>query len=128
MGRKKTMIHVSPSQVTPQIKELLDPDVRAGLRCFAVLDAQSVGHAWVDTPFSPNSGIVREAAFGSLYFGDALDAATINDMISSFKDEGDVLIGLCPDDDLRERLPRNPDYDGSVLEFSHRVVDRAISL
>jgi hypothetical protein len=128
MGRKKTMIHVSPSQVTPQIKELLDPDARAGLRCFVVLDAQSVGQAWVDTLFSPDSGIVREAAFGSLYFGDALDAATINDMISTFKDEGDVLVGPCPDDDLWERLPRNLDYVGSVLEFSHRVVNGAISL
>jgi len=122
------MIQVSPSQVTPQIRELFNPDIPASLRCFAVLDGQSVGQVWVDTLSSPNSGIVREATFGSLYFGGALDAATVNDMISSFKDQGDVLIGLRPDDDLWERLPSNPDYVGSVIEFSHRIADESISL
>ena len=75
-----------------------------------MLDGQSAGQAWVDTLFSQNSGIIREAAFGCLYFGEALGAAAINDMISGFDDEGDVFIGLWPDDDLWGRLRRNPGY------------------
>ena len=71
------MIQVSLSQVIPQIRELFDPGAHASLRCFAVLDGRSVGQVWVDTLSSSNSGIVREAAFGSLYFGGALDVATI---------------------------------------------------
>lgn len=122
------MIQVSPSQVTPQIRKLFSPDVPASLRCFAVLDGQSVGQVWVDRLSSPNLGIVREAAFGSLYFGGAVDAATVNDMISRFKDQGDVLIGLWPDDDLWERLPSTPNYVGSVLEFNHRVANESVPL
>jgi len=127
MGGEKTMIPVSPSQVTPQIDELFNPDAPASLRCFAVLDGQSVGQIWVDTLFSPALGIVREATEGSLYFGGALDAATLHDMISGLKNEGDVLIGLWPDDDLWARLPSNPDYVGSVLEFSQRSADASTS-
>jgi hypothetical protein len=122
------MIQVSPSQVTPQIRKLFNPDAPASLRCFAVLDGQSVGRIWADTLSSPKSVVVREAAFGSLYFGGAPDAATIKEMISGFKDQGDVLIGLWPDDDLWERLPSNSDYVGSVLEFSQRIADESVSL
>jgi hypothetical protein len=59
------MIQVSPSQVTPQIRKLFNPDAPASLRCFAVLDGQSVGRIWADTLSSPKSVVVREAAFGS---------------------------------------------------------------
>jgi RimJ/RimL family protein N-acetyltransferase len=118
------MIQVLPSEVTPQIRELFDPDAPASLRCLAVLDGQSLGGVWVDALPYPRFGIVREAAFGSLYFGGIPDAATINAVVSDLRPRGDVLIGLWPDAGLWERLPVNPDYVGSVLEFSHRVADR----
>jgi len=122
------MIQVPPSQVTPQLRELFNPNTPASLRCFAVLDRQSAGQVWFDTLPSPNLGIVREAAVGSLYFGGAPDAATINDMIASLKNQGDVLIGLWPEDDLWLVLPPNPDYVGSVLEFNSRVADESLSV
>jgi RimJ/RimL family protein N-acetyltransferase len=128
MDRKNTMIQLSPSQVTRQIRELFDPDAPAGLRCFAVLDGQSVGQIWVDALPSPSSGIVREAFFGSLYFGGTPDAGTLSDMISSFKEEGDVLVGLWPDDDLWQKLPPDPNYVGSVLEFGRRIARESVSL
>jgi RimJ/RimL family protein N-acetyltransferase len=120
------MIQVLPSEVTPQIRGLFDPDAPASLRCLAVLDGQSVGDVWVDALPSPRFGIVREAAFSSLYFGGTPDAASINDVVSDLKHRGDVLIGLWPDDSLWERLPGNPDYVGSVLEFSHRFADESV--
>jgi GNAT superfamily N-acetyltransferase len=121
MGRKKTLIEVSPSQVTPRIRKLFHPDAPAGLRCFAVLDRQSRGQIWVDDPSSPKSGIVREAVFGSLYFGGELDAKTIHDTISGLKDRGDVLIGLWPEDDLWKKVPADPNYVGSVFEYNRRI-------
>jgi RimJ/RimL family protein N-acetyltransferase len=128
MDREAPMIQVPPSQVTPQLRELFDPDTPASLRCFAVLDGQSAGQVWFDTLPSPNLGIVCEAAFGSLYFGGTSDAATINDMIASLKNQGDVLIGLWPEDDLWRMLPPNPDYVGSVLEFNSRIADEYLSV
>jgi RimJ/RimL family protein N-acetyltransferase len=122
------MIQVLPSQVTPQIRQLFDPHAPASLRSLAVLDGRSVGDVWVDTLPYPRFGIVREAAFGSLYFGGAPDAAAINDVVSDLRHRGDVLIGLWPDDSLWEKLPVNPDYVGSVLEFSHRFADESVPL
>jgi hypothetical protein len=75
-----------------------------------------------------NTGIVREMALGSLHVGGTLDADTASDVISRFKDQGDLLIGLWPDDDLWERLPSNSDDVGSVLEFSQRSPDETVSL
>jgi GNAT superfamily N-acetyltransferase len=121
MGRQDTMIRVCSSRVTQQIKELFDPDVPASLRCFTVLDGQSAGQIWVDTLACPNSGIVREGAFGSLYFGGKPDAAIINDLISTCRKGGDVLAGLWPDDDLWQKLPPDPDYVGTVFEFRGRT-------
>jgi hypothetical protein len=128
MGRQNTMIGVSSSQVTQQIKELFDPNAPASVRCFAVLDGQAAGQVWVDALTCPNSGIVREAAFGSLYFGGESDAATINDLICTSRREGDVLVGLWPNDDLWQKLPPNPDYVGTVLEFNGRTADKPLQL
>jgi GNAT superfamily N-acetyltransferase len=122
------MIRLSRSQVTPQIRDLFDPHAPASLRCYAVLDGQSVGQIWVDALPSPGSGIVREAFFGSLYFGGEPEAATLEDMIFSLKNQGDVLVGLWPDDHLWQRLPSSHNYAGSVLEFIHRIAHKRISL
>jgi len=122
------MIQVPPSQVAPQLRALLDPNAPASLRCLAVLDGQSAGQVWFDTLPSPTFGVVREAAFGSLYFGGTPDAATIHAMIASLKSQGDVLIGLWPEDDLWRMLPPNPDYVGSVLEFNSRIADDSLSV
>jgi len=127
MGREARMIQVPPSQVTPQLRELFGPNVPASLRCFSVLDSHSEGQVWVDTLPSPSWGIVREAAFGSLYFGGAPDAAIISDMIASLKNQGDVLIGLWPEDDLLQMLPPNPEYVGSVLEFGNHLFGDSLS-
>jgi RimJ/RimL family protein N-acetyltransferase len=120
------MIRVSSSQVTQQIRQLFDPDAPASLRCFAVLEGRSAGQVWVDTLTLPNSGIVREAAFGSLYFGGESDAGIISDLISIFKKEGDVLVGLWPNDDVWQKLPPDPDYVGAVLEFNRRIGDKPL--
>jgi len=122
------MMRVSSSQVRRQLKKLFDPNAPASLRCFAVLEGQSAGEVWVDTLTCPNSGIVREAAFGSLYFGGESDAAIIDDLIPAFKKEGDVLVGLWPDDGLWIKMPVNHDYAGTVLEFDRRTADRSMQL
>jgi RimJ/RimL family protein N-acetyltransferase len=128
MDCPNAMIQVPSSQVTQQLRDFFDPSAPASLRCFAVLDGQAAGQVWADRLPSPNAAIVREAAFGSLYFGGAPDVTTIGDLISSCKKLGDVLIGLWPDDNLWQKLPLDPDYVGTVLEFNHRMNDETLHL
>lgn len=121
------MIQLPPSQVSAQLRALFDPDAPASLRCFAVLDGQSAGEIWCDTLPIPSFGMVREAVFGSLYFGGTPDAAIINAMIDRLKNQGDVLVGLWPEDDLWHILPPNPGYVGFVLEYTSRTGDETLS-
>jgi GNAT superfamily N-acetyltransferase len=120
------MIRTSPHQVTPQLRSLFDPGAPASLRCFAVLDGNAAGQIWADALSSPTWGIVREAAFGSLYFGGAPDAHTIGHVIADLAENGDVLIGLWRGDERWETLPPDPDYVGATLEFTGRPIGKGL--
>jgi GNAT superfamily N-acetyltransferase len=116
------MIELRPDQVTPQLRALFDPRLPAGFRCFAVLDGTVVGRVLTDDPYQPTWGAVQEGAFGTIYPGGDLDPLTWRRLIADLCTDGDVLIGLWPDDPRIQELPAYPDYDGFTLDFTDRPI------
>ena len=114
------MIEVSPVHVTPQLRALFDPCMPAAFRCFAVIDGAVAGRILTDDPVRPSWGVVQERAFGTMYPGGALAASTWGQLIATLREDGDVLVGLWPDDERTQLLPPVPDYDGFTLEFTDR--------
>jgi GNAT superfamily N-acetyltransferase len=114
------MIQVAPHQVTSQLRSLFDPHMPAGFRCFAVVAGDVVGRILTDDPISPTWGAVQERAFGTVYPGGALTASTWHRLISALREDGDVLVGLWPDDERIQLLPSSRDYDGFTLDFTNR--------
>jgi GNAT superfamily N-acetyltransferase len=115
------MIELRPSQVTPQLQALFDPRMPAGFRCFAVLDGTAVGRILTDDPLQPTWGVVQEGAFGTVYPAGDLDPPTWRQLIADLRADGDVLVGMWPDDPRIQQLPADPDYDGYTLDFTNRA-------
>jgi hypothetical protein len=114
------MIEIHPAQITPQLRALFDPRMPAGFRCFAVIAGDVAGRIFTDDPIRPTWGLVQEAAFGTLYPGGALESFTWQRLIAKLREDGDVLVGLWPDDRRIQLLPPAPDYDGFTLDFTNR--------
>lgn len=106
--------------MTSQLTALFDPNGPCGFRCFAVLDGLQPGRILTDDPVHPTWGIVWEAGDGTLYPGGALDGSILRDAVTTLRQEGDVLVGFWEGDPLRELLPPDPQYTGTVLEFLDR--------
>src|SRR5690242_9987253 len=106
------MIEVAPDLVTPRLRSLFDPRLPAGFRCFAVIAGDVLGRIFTDDPVNPTWGAVQEGAFGTVYPGGVLAASTWRQLISRLREDGDVLVGLWPDDERIPLLPPAPDYDG----------------
>src|SRR5688572_22869747 len=94
-----SMIQVSPDHVTPQLRSLFDPRMPAGFRCFAVIAGDVAGRILTDDPARPTWGAVQERAFGTVYPGGTLTTSTWQRLISELRQDGDVLVGLWPDDE-----------------------------
>ena len=115
------MIQISPDQVTPEIRSLFRKDEPQARRCFAVLDGTvPIGKIMVDDPMDPKWGIVQEVVDQSIYLGGSIDAATFTEVFAALRQEGDVLVGMWPEDARIALLPPNPSYDGLTLEFYDR--------
>jgi len=114
------MIEVPPDQVTPQLRALFDPAMPASFRCFAVIEGTVVGRIVTDDPLQPSWGAVQEGAFGTVYPGGALDRPTWRRLIADLRTDGDVLVGMWPDDRRLDLLPADPEYDGFTLDFTDR--------
>jgi GNAT superfamily N-acetyltransferase len=114
------MIQVSPDHVTPQLRSLFDPCMPAGFRCFAVMAGDVAGRILTDDPVRPTWGAVQEGAFGTVYPGGALATSTWRRLIEKLREEGDVLVGLWPDDERIQILSSAADYDGFTLDFTDR--------
>ncbi len=115
--------HVRPSDVTPAFAALFNPDDPTIFRLFAVLDGRAAGRIVTDDLAHPTWGVVQEMGDGLTYLGGALDAALVGDVIMAFHADGEVCVGLWPDDHRRGLLPRDPDYTGSTFDFLHRRHD-----
>lgn len=114
------MIEIPLDQVAPILHSLIDPRLPAALRCFAVLEGNAAGRVFTDHPTHPNWTVVQEAGFGTIYPGGDLPPAILNQLIANLRPQGEVLIGLWPDDARLKQLPKDTDYDGWVVEFSQR--------
>ena len=117
------MREVHPTQVSPRLAALFDPNAPASLRCFAVLAGLVTGRTFTDDPIHPTWGVVWEMTDGTLYPGGAITAPRLQQAVSVLRPSGDVLIGYWPDDPLADLLPPAPEYDGTVLEFLDRPDD-----
>lgn len=116
------MMHeLTPSQVTPQIRALFDLTDPASIRLTAVLDAVTVGQVWVDDLTNPMWAILRESLYGTLYLGGSPSRAAVQSLIERYQPEGDVLIGLWPDDPRWSMIPTNYQYDGKVIDCTERI-------
>lgn len=112
---------ITPEQVTPQITALFNLNHPTMPRAFNVLEGITRGQIVVDELENPTWAIVREAAYGTLYPGGQLDKATIESLVSHFRQIGEVGIGCWLDDPLNDLLPSQADYDGRTLYFTHRT-------
>jgi len=111
---------LDPHNDSPALRSLFNPRQPAALRCFAVLEGTAAGVVFTDDPLYPTWAVVQEGGFGTLYPGGDLPPAVLNQLIADLRPQGEVLIGLWPDDARLEQLPKDADYDGWVIEFSQR--------
>ena len=118
--KSKSFIQLDPCNYSPSLRGLFDPRQPAALRCFAVLEGNAAGKVFTDDPLNPTWAVVQEAGFGTIYPGGDLPAAILNQLIAELRPQGEVLIGLWPDDTRLDQLPTDADYDGWVVEFSQR--------
>ncbi len=124
-SNKHCIFKIGPHQVTPALRSLFDPSDPASLRCFAVLDGDTRGRIFTDRPQNPTWGVVQEAASGCLHLGGKVHYPSLRRLISRLLQHGNVLVGLWPEDQRWQLLPRAPDYSGFTLVFSNRRPDHA---
>ncbi len=120
------MIHITSEQVTPALRVLFLTDEPQARRCFAVLNELHTGKIITDDPIHPTRGVVWEAYDGTTYLGGRLDSATLAQIFTDLRQEGDVLVGLWLDDPRCYILPPDPDYDGRTLEFYDRPIGEGL--
>jgi RimJ/RimL family protein N-acetyltransferase len=124
MNNKRIIYQISPQQVTTEFRSLFDPGDPASLRCFAVLDGEACGGIYTDCPRHPSWGVVQESAFGSLYLGGSQHYPSLRRLLLRIRRDGDVLVGMWPNDLRWQLMPRSPDFTGSTLDFSNRKPPR----
>jgi len=117
---------LNPNTVTSVFRALFDLADPASLRCFAVLDGQAAGRIFTDHPAQPSYGVVQEAAFGSLYLGGDVKQTMLQQLVTLLRQDGEVLIGLWPDDPRWSLLPPAPDYSGYTLELTDRNTGQSL--
>jgi GNAT superfamily N-acetyltransferase len=121
------MKRITHDKVTLAIRSLFRTDEMVASRCFTVLDGTvNNGTIIVDNLVDPNWAIVKEPMDNALFLGGNLDGAIIAEVFAVLRKEGDVLIGMLPNDPRLGYLPANPDYDGLTLEFYDRPIGRGL--
>lgn len=115
------MIHINTHQVTPALTRLFNKDDMQAVRCFAVLAGRMNGRIMTDDATAPTWAAVWERAEGTLFLAGALDRNFVAHLITTLRKEGDVLVGLLPNDPRIALLPAGNDYDGWTLEFFDRA-------
>src|SRR3954452_24208952 len=114
------MLAIAACEVTPALSALFDFGKPTMPRAINVLDSVVRGEILVDDPAQPTWAVVREATYGTLYFGGHVDGRLVRSVVERFRQSGDVGIGCWRDDALNDMLPPDPDYDGLTLYFTHR--------
>jgi RimJ/RimL family protein N-acetyltransferase len=117
------MLAITRQEVTPEILELFDLSKPTMPRAFNVLEGITTGQIVVDDLVYPHWAVVRDATYGTLYFGGQVSPSSIPSIFDHFFQFGDIGIGCWLIDPLNEMLPANPDYNGFTLYFKERSTD-----
>ncbi len=118
---KIPFLRLTPLQVTPRLQALFSRTDPASVRCFAVLGGRAAGKVFTDDPVNPTWAVLQEATFGSLYIAGDVQPVLLDQLVADLRQDGDVLVGLRPDDPRWKLLPPTPDYSGYVREFTDRI-------
>lgn len=123
------MIRITPAQVTPEIRSLFCTDEMSATRCFAVLEGSVPrGKILVDDLSGPHWALVQEAYDNDLFLGGDVDAAAFTATFATLRQEGDMLVGMPPEDPRLAYFPSDPCYDNCVLEFYDRPTGQGLEL
>lgn len=76
----------------------------------------------VDNLAAPKWAIVQEKIDNTTYLGGSIDITTFAQVFAALRQEGDVLVGMEPDDPRIGYFPPDPDYDGRAVEFYDRPI------
>ncbi|MEZ4860640.1 MAG: GNAT family N-acetyltransferase [Caldilineaceae bacterium] len=120
------MSEIDPSQMAPTFKALFRTDEPQAKRCFTVLEGSTPGRILTDDPTNPSWGVMQEGYDNCIYLGGVLDAPTIAGVINHLRQDGDVHIGLWPDDPRFDLLPPPTRYGHWVLEFYDRPIGKGL--
>jgi GNAT superfamily N-acetyltransferase len=121
------MIQIPSNGVTTALRSLFRTNEPQACRCFGVLDGNGhPGKIITDERGDPRWGIVWEACDGATFIGGQLDSATLAKVFERLRREGEVLVGLWPDDPRHLLLPPDPYYDGRTLEFYDRPIGHGL--
>lgn len=111
---------IRADEVTPAVLSLFDITKPTMPRAFNVLEGLNRGQILVDDLARPNQAVVREATYGTLYFGGNVDAELVGSTVQYFRQIGEVGIGCWLDDPLNDMIPPDTGYDGRTLYFTKR--------
>lgn len=120
------MIAISAADVTPAVQALFEEPQPTLPRAWNVLDGTVRGAIMVDDLAAPTWAVVRDAIFGTLYFGGRINAALVATLVGHFRERGEVGIGCWQDAPLEAMLPPDPGYDGRTLYFTERAAEVAL--
>lgn len=115
------MIYIDPQNVTPALTALFNPQDMQAVRCLAVLAGRMKGRIMANDATTPAWAAIWEQAEGALFLAGDLNRYLIVRIVDLLRREGDVLVGLLPDDPRMALLPAGNDYDGWTLEFFDRA-------
>jgi len=76
------MLSITPQEVTPEILNLFDLDKPTMPRAFNVLEGIIKGEIITDHLTQPDWAVVREAIYGTLYFGGHITSSVISSILS----------------------------------------------
>lgn len=111
---------ITPQEVTPEVLSLFDITKPTMPRAFNVLEGLNHGHILVDDRMHPQTSVVRDNVYGTLYFGGNVTASLIASLVQHFRQIGEVGIGCWLDDPINALIPTDFDYDGRTYFFTER--------
>jgi RimJ/RimL family protein N-acetyltransferase len=125
---EKLMQRISPVQAAPAIRALFRTDEPQAPRCFSVLhDPANRGQIIVNDLNNLMWAVVQEPFDRSIFLGGDIDVATVADVFTVLRREGEVIAGMWLDDPRLALLPPNPNYDGRTLEFYDRPIGKGLN-
>ena len=96
---------ITDEQVTPDVLALFDITKPTMPRALNVLEGLNRGQILIDDPAQPTTAVVRDAMYGTLYFGGNMMGDLLATVVLYFRKIGEVGIGCWLDEPLNDMLP-----------------------